>query len=585
MRFDLLENALLQLVLRQFHRWDLAMINLRNAKFCTAGLIMGVSLALAAAVSERLAHPPKLDKHARAEELIERLRKPRNKVKVAWCIVPGGEMLHFSAPMQELITLGDDAREALNGHLNDSAIQNEVVVALGAVGDETTVPQLIDLYPETDVKGWSDTSTEPSPERLKIVCFTHALTYLTSESIGRSRWGTNCSPKNKKLWQQWWAKHYKTFFVSVEKPRATWVPGYPSFDRQPTPISPIVQRERAALRDADPEVRRQAIIQLSGLGSVVAETIPDIVASLKDPDSKVRAEAANALDRFGTQAHSAFFALVSALHDYDPEVRSNAARTLARFGEVATPAFLENLTDKDPEIRRLATSALHAISPKQKSLLPVLFRMTKDEDAEVRSSALSSLRYIDPESDDVFQALLTGLDDPSATVRQSSAYDLGTLGSQARKAGGKLLKSVQDSSPGVRREAIEALVKTGALGPNAVPNLIEALRDEDWQIRSSAAEALSKIGPPAKDAVPALRVALRDRQANVRWWSAEALGNIGVPGAFVELVAALKDEEYLVRRFAADALKKTEPKLAAELDVDRRVGSDTDRIKRQEKVK
>ena len=43
----------------------------------------------------------------------------------------------------------------------------------------------------------------------------------------------------------------------------------------------------------------------------------------------------------------------------------------------------------------------------------------------------------------------------------------------------------------------------------AVPALIAALKDEDGLLRGYAASALGKIGPAAKEAVPALKAAAR----------------------------------------------------------------------------
>jgi Carbohydrate family 9 binding domain-like len=155
--------------------------------------------------------------------LIEQLNDPASKVRVGAVIIPGGEMLSFSPPMRKLLILGEKARAQLQACLGDERIQNEVALILGAVGDETTVPALIQAYPEGDLrKAKSD-----SPEYLKGVCLTFALTYLTGQPIGRSREGADLQPENKKLWKDWWAKEGKTFKVPSEKPNATWVPAYP----------------------------------------------------------------------------------------------------------------------------------------------------------------------------------------------------------------------------------------------------------------------------------------------------------------------------------------------------------------------
>jgi hypothetical protein len=155
--------------------------------------------------------------------LIEQLNDPANKVRVSGVIVPGGEMLHFSSPMRKLMILGEKARAPLQARLGDQRTQNEVALILGAIGNEATVPALIEAYPEGELrKPKSD-----SPEYLKGVCLTFALTYLTGQPIGRSRWGSDLQPENKKLWTDWWVKEGQTFKVPTKKPNASWVPSYP----------------------------------------------------------------------------------------------------------------------------------------------------------------------------------------------------------------------------------------------------------------------------------------------------------------------------------------------------------------------
>ncbi|MGA2090635.1 MAG: HEAT repeat domain-containing protein [Endomicrobiales bacterium] len=61
----------------------------------------------------------------------------------------------------------------------------------------------------------------------------------------------------------------------------------------------------------------------------------------------------------------------------------------------------------------------------------------------------------------------------------------------------------------------------------AVPVLIKALKDEDVVFRRNAAEALGRIGSAAKSAVPGLIEAVRDSDADVRYNAVEALGHIG----------------------------------------------------------
>jgi HEAT repeat protein len=71
----------------------------------------------------------------------------------------------------------------------------------------------------------------------------------------------------------------------------------------------------------------------------------------------------------------------------------------------------------------------------------------------------------------------------------------------------------------VRASAADALGRIGPKPPEigeAVPDLIAALKDEDVLVRRQAAGALSRLGSRAKSALPALESALQDTDLGVR---------------------------------------------------------------------
>jgi len=155
--------------------------------------------------------------------LIEKLHQEQHRVRCNGAMIPGGEVMSFSAPMKQLILLGDKARPALEAALKDEAIQNEVVLILGAIGNEKTVPLLIELYPDSK-------SPSGDPIDFKLVCLAFALPYLTGQEIGRSRQGAETDQNYRPIWKEWWQKNGKDFKVSKTKPNATWVPMYPAFE-------------------------------------------------------------------------------------------------------------------------------------------------------------------------------------------------------------------------------------------------------------------------------------------------------------------------------------------------------------------
>jgi hypothetical protein len=156
------------------------------------------------------------------DELIKLLREPENQVRDDYAYdVPGGETVQFSAPLKALMFRGEEARAPLLAQVDDLAIRNEVVLALGAVGDEKVVAELISRYPGGPV------DTKNRPAMLTRVCFSYALCWLTGQPIDRSRYGTDLKPNDAEKWKDWWTANRETFRVPAAKPYATWVPHYP----------------------------------------------------------------------------------------------------------------------------------------------------------------------------------------------------------------------------------------------------------------------------------------------------------------------------------------------------------------------
>jgi HEAT repeat protein len=158
--------------------------------------------------------------------LIRQLYEPRHQAKVR-----EGADIAFSLPMKKLMRLGAKARPAMHKALADPRIRNEAAIILGAIGDESTVPLLISLYPESDRRKTRQALAAYSPGQgdSRIYCLTAALTYLTGQVIGRDREGTDYDPENGRLWREWWARARDTFRVPNPRPYATCYPNYPEF--------------------------------------------------------------------------------------------------------------------------------------------------------------------------------------------------------------------------------------------------------------------------------------------------------------------------------------------------------------------
>lgn len=184
------------------------------------------------------------------------------------------------------------------------------------------------------------------------------------------------------------------------------------------------------------------------------------------------------------------------------------------------------------------------------------------KDATVRKAAAVALEQIGDER--AVKPLIDALrwaGDGTGDVRAAAIEALAQLGSCAVEP----LITVLGHHHSPRREATNALVR---LGSYAVEPLVATLKSGGFLEREHAAEALGQIGD--KRAVEPLITAFRKivQDQRVREAAAKALGEFG--SSVVEpLIAALKDENRVVRKLAAEVLghigdeRAVEPLIAA----------------------
>src|SRR5216683_5462961 len=81
---------------------------------------------------------------------------------------------------------------------------------------------------------------------------------------------------------------------------------------------------------------------------------------------------------------------------------------------------------------------------------------------------------------------------------------------------GQLLRQLrEDEDPNSWDEAREALLKLGPEDMEAVPALLAALKDENWVVRYSAVQALGQIEPTTKQAEYAVAKVMEDKNREV----------------------------------------------------------------------
>lgn len=239
----------------------------------------------------------------------------------------------------------------------------------------------------------------------------------------------------------------------------------------------------AALKEADPSVRRQAALVLGDAGADKEQPLADaersqimtaLIETLGDSDAFVRKCAATSFLMYSRDTpvshdSTTIRRLIAALQDREAVVRQAAVRGLWQAGAVAKEAegvqrLTEALADKDDFVRAYASRSLGRIGPDAKVAVPVLLSRLSQEE----------------ERDD----------------RKLAAKALGLIGAKA----------------------------IGSLLPDTVAALVEGLKNDARGLREYAARSLGQLS--AKESLPALRQALKDRDEHVRTAAREAIQQI-----------------------------------------------------------
>ena len=119
----------------------------------------------------------------------------------------------FTDPMIRILQAGRGAQGVLLDHLNDRAIQDQVVMLLGGIGDETTIWPIIETLTDGD-----EARLDERSNRLNLVG-NLALTNLTvSEVIWHHGGGMiveRCPDTTRSCWSKWWLDRKDSFKVGI----------------------------------------------------------------------------------------------------------------------------------------------------------------------------------------------------------------------------------------------------------------------------------------------------------------------------------------------------------------------------------
>lgn len=255
----------------------------------------------------------------------------------------------------------------------------------------------------------------------------------------------------------------------------------------------------AALRNADPRVREQAVEVVARAAPRSPRTVDMLLDVLEaESDTNLYVVIAETLGELGPVAEPAVQRLAQLLTDDHREVREAAATALGMIGPPAAPAapvLAAALRDCCHDVRAAAAEALGRIGPGAISAGPSLIECQGDGISWVRLKCVESLVAIGAKSPEAVGAFTRALDDPREAVRATAASGLARAGPGASTSVAALARRLgSDPYPGVRLAAAKALAAIGPAARGALPELERAQSDSNFSVRAAVRDAMIRIG-------------------------------------------------------------------------------------------
>lgn len=333
--------------------------------------------------------------------------------------------------------------------------------------------------------------------------------------------------------------------------------------------STAIERIAPFLRDADPEVRREAVRALVQIGTV--RSLDPLVEACRDNDPEVQIRAVDGIVNFYLPGY----------------VARGFSATLRRAGNLITGRWTDSPNDDvvepDTPVRREIVEAVARVAEggastdaranalralgvlRARGALPVLLEALRSKDSRLIFEALIAIQKIrDRSVADRVAFLVRDLDEK---VQLAAIETAGLLGS--REAVPQLLR-VLDSprNKQVRRAAVLALSQIAP--PESRNQFLSLLSDPDESIRAAAAEGLGRLANP------------QDAAAIDKAWSAEKkiLARLALAFAKVRLgnreTGSFSPLSYLVNNLNQRAWRGIALPYLSELALDRAVRNSLD---------
>lgn len=329
-----------------------------------------------------------------------------------------------------------------------------------------------------------------------------------------------------------------------------------------------VWAEQLHLEKQQKETKEIALPVRAGVPPVgeVTTEVSRLIDSLRSGDRKAQVSASFKLMVLGRPAVEA---LLSSLKKEDPALRNTASEILGEMQETAVDPLMNALSDETPLVRQVAARNLGRIG-NSRALEPLLESLESETDPGVKSTIAESLGYMGDNR--AVGPLIHALRDRNLPVQAMAARSLGYIGGNL--ATGALIAALNDVDEHVREAVLSAL--RDPLG-QVQDHLVTALRNPDRNIAQGAADALEKVNWTPRDpidtayflvakerwgeldqlgpvALGPLQDLLASPQTEIRIEVIKTIGRIGSSDAIPLLIQALKDQNFMVRRRAEQAV-------------------------------
>ncbi|MCI0744468.1 MAG: HEAT repeat domain-containing protein [Verrucomicrobia subdivision 3 bacterium] len=230
-----------------------------------------------------------------------------------------------------------------------------------------------------------------------------------------------------------------------------------------------------------------------------------------------------------------------------------AEAAIREIGQAAIPILLEALRRGGRDAQR-AARAFRVLGPEAASAVAEI----QSNPGPVPTFAGSALAGIGRQA---FEALASFVTHPDPMVRSAGAEGLSDLAlkkqiapDEARGVLPQLAQNTQHIHPQVRARSASALGAFATEPDLCVPALTLLLDDDDDLVRFSASQALGRFGKAASAALPKLIAGARSPSGPERVACVTAIGQLGLSEGYEAVLAALDDEDILVRAASVNGL-------------------------------